>query len=121
MKQLRDGRERSVVVFSCKGDPSHEQKFCNETARGDDGSLVVRAAPDGIDELFDLEDAEPIFEDVYPIEKVNAFVSLKNLHVGMLLAKASKGMPLMLTHSLNGVSDDSSHVRFLVAPVNDSD
>lgn len=115
----RGAKQQSLVVFSVDGEAYHSQAFCHETTRDEDGSLVVRAAPDGSDDLFDTSGTDPTFEGVYPIEKVEAFI--KSLPCRMLGAKVQSDLPLMLSHTLGGASDDSSHVRFLVAPVNEDD
>lgn len=107
----------SLVVFSIEGDFTHEQKFCHETTRDDDGSTIVRAATDGTHKLLDTDATEPAFEGVFPAEKIDAFV--KNLPCRMLTAKIKTGMPLMLDYPLGGTCDDVSHIRFLVAAVNE--
>lgn len=110
-------KEQSLVIFSVKGDSEHQQKFCNEMTRDEDGSVIVRAVVDGNEELFDTQDSA-VFEGIFPIEKIDAFV--KNLQVRMLVAKVENNMPLMLTHNLAPEGDDS-HVRFLVAPKTEDD
>lgn len=110
-------KQISLVVFSIDGDFKHEQKFCHETTRDEDGSTIVRAATDGTHKLLDTETVEPVFEGVFPAEKIDAFV--KNLPCRMLTAKVKTGMPLMLDYPLGGTSDDESHIRFLVAAVNE--
>jgi hypothetical protein len=113
-------KERSLVIFAVKGESKHEQKFCNEMTKHEDGSLIVRAAADGLnEELFDTEEDESVFEGIFPIEKIDAFV--KNIPVRMIVAKVQNGMPLMLTHNLGAGEDEESHVRFLVAPKNDDE
>lgn len=112
-------KEVSLVVFSVRGDTTHTQRFCHETTKSEDGSLIVRAAPDGKETLFDFDDDEPTFDGTFPIEKIDAFV--KNLPVRMLVAKIHNNMPLMLTHKLGPAEGDESYVRFLVAPKNDDD
>jgi hypothetical protein len=111
-------KERSVVLFSVKGESLHKQTFCHETSKDEDGSLIVRAAPDGSETLFDVEAKDVIFDSTFPISKIDAFV--KTIPTRMLTAKLNSGIPLMLTHQLGGV-DDESHIHFLVAPVNDMD
>ena len=112
-------KERSLVIFSVKGDTTHEQKYCNEMTKHEDGSLIVRVAADGPnEELFETEN-ESVFDGIFPIEKIDAFV--KNIPVRMIVAKVQNGMPLMLTHNLGTGDDDRSHVRFLVAPKNDDE
>ena len=112
-------KQRSLVVFSVKGDAYHCQRFCHETSRDEDGSLRVRAAADGGNDIQDEEEGEPVFEGVYPVEKIDAFIRI--LPCRMVVAKVMKSMPLMMTHSLGGGSDDSSHIRFLIAPINEDD
>lgn len=111
-------KERSLVLFSVKGESLHKQTFCHETSKDEDGSLVVRAAPDGSDRLFEVDANDLIFDSMFPISKIDAFV--KTVPTRMLTAKLSSGIPLMLTHQLGGI-DDESHIHFLVAPVNDAE
>jgi hypothetical protein len=108
-------KKLSTVVFSIDGDFKHEQKFCHETARDEDGSTIVRAATDGTHRLLDTDATAPAFEGAYPAEKIDGFV--KNLPCRMLTAKVKTGMPLMLEYSLGSSGDEGSHIRFLVAPV----
>jgi len=110
-------KERSVVLFSVKGAALHKQLFSHETSRDEDGSLVVRAAPDGADTLFEPQTADTVFDGMFPISKIDAFV--KTIGTRMLTAKLQQGIPLMLTHRLGGAEDETSHIHFLVAPVND--
>lgn len=115
----RGPKQRSLAVFSIDGDLYFCQKFCHETTVDADKSLVVRAVPqEGSDEdLFDVDGLEPEFEGRFPVEKINAFV--KSLSCRMIAAKVMKGMPLLLNHSVNGANDESSYIRFLVAPINE--
>lgn len=109
----------SLVTFSIDGDFYHEQKFCHETTRDEDGSMVVRAAADGSQKLMDASEDEPFFKASFPIEKIENFV--KNLPCKMLAAQVGAGMPILLNYPLGGASDDSSHIRFLIAPVNEEE
>ena len=105
-------RQRSLVIFSIKGDYESDQKYFHETSMDDDGSLRVRAAQDGSSEdHFDTTGMDPEFEGVYPVDKLNAFV--KNLSCRMIKAKIMQDRPLMFVHRLG--SDSESQVRFLVA------
>lgn len=113
----RGTRRLSMVVFTVDGDFLHEQRFCHETARDDDGSTVVRAAQDGTHRLLDTDALSPAFEASFPAEKIEAFV--KNLSCRMLVGKVKNGMPLMLTYPLGGANDDRSRILFLVAPVHE--
>tara|TARA_B110001450_G_scaffold126791_1_gene119336 strand:+ start:1027 stop:1938 length:912 start_codon:yes stop_codon:yes gene_type:complete len=112
------GQERSLLLFMCMGDTNHRQTICSETVRGDDGSLLVKGCPDDGRNDFDIDNDTPVFDDTFPIEKIEAFVKNPGLHQNKMDAHAHKGMPLMLNIGLNGSTDDSSHIRFLVAPVN---
>lgn len=109
----------SLVVLSLDGDWHHEQKFCHETVSHVDGSLVVRAATDGTQKLIDVEHTEPFYKGSFPVEKIDAFI--KNLPCRMLPAKVKTGVPIMLTYPLGGTSDETSHIRFLVAPINEEE
>lgn len=119
----RGGRQFSLVVFSVRGDAYHCQKFFHETSRDEDGSLRVRAVADGDAGLVD-DDAVPEYEAIFPVEKINAFIKI--LPCRMVVGTLKQGMPLMMTHKLGGgvasasTTDDSS-VRFLIAPVNETD
>ena len=114
-------KERSLVIFLVKGESKHEQKFFNEITKHEDGSLIVQAKANGINEdiLFDMEDDKSAFEGIFPIEKIDAFI--KNIHVRMITARVQNGMPLMLHHPLSTGEDERSHVRFLVAPKSDDE
>ena len=109
----------SIVLFSIKGDWTHKQKFCHETVTDVDGSIVVRAAADGTEKLIDVDTATPVYKGVYPVEKIDAFI--KNLPCRMLTAKVMTGVPIMLTYPLGGTSDETSHIRFLIAPLNEEE
>jgi hypothetical protein len=109
--------ERSLVVFAFDGSSKFQQKFCHETTKNTDGSLLVRAAPDGND-CFDGSTPETkVFHGCYPIDRIEAFI--KTLNPRLLTARAMTGMPLLLEHKLG--SDEESHVRFLVASIQDED
>ena len=110
------GRERSLVIFSASHDFYYAQKYCHETHRNEDGSLVVRAATDGTDDLFDTSEPAAV-DQIYPLDKIDAFA--KNMPTKMLVARVKQGLPIMFTHELGGVSDGRSFIRFLVAPVTD--
>lgn len=110
--------ERSCVVFSADGEQYHDQKYYHETSQSTDGSRVVRAAPDGSHDIFDDEDVEPIFDHLFMLNKIEAFI--KNIPCKMITAKIRKGIPMMMEYDLNGEGKDS-HIWFLVAPVNDED
>ena len=110
--------ELSCVVFSVGGDQYHEQKYCHETSKSPDGSLVVRAAPDGSHEMFDDDDVEPIFDSVFQLTHIEAFV--KNIPCKMIAANVSQGVPMMMEYKLNGEGSDS-HIRFLIASLTEDD
>ena len=83
---------------------------------------MVRAAPDGTDDLFEIDEVDPVFDELFPLAKIEAFV--KTVPSRMLTAKLNQqhpNNPLMFTHALNGAEDDSSHIHFLIAPVNDNE
>lgn len=114
-------KQRSLVVFSIKGDLDFNQKFCHDTAHNDDGSIIVRAAADGSEDVFCIpNDPDCLaFEGKFPMEKIDAFI--KSLPCRMIVAKVRNGIPLMLTHNLGGTGNDTSHIRFLVAPITEGD
>lgn len=116
-------RQLSLVVFSVRGDAYHCQKFSHETSRDEDGSLRVRAVADGETDLVE-DDTPPEYEALFPVEKINAFIKI--LPCRMITATIKQGMPLMMTHKLGGgVASsnpaDDSQVRFLIAPINETD
>jgi hypothetical protein len=119
--------EVSKVIFSVDGDAYHAQSFCHEVTRGDDGSISVRAAVEGGGHEWDELDVAPTLKASYPIGMIDAFVKI--LPVRILKAQAQTGMPLVMTHELNGgilnacgtACNTRSHIRFVVAPLNDED
>jgi hypothetical protein len=110
------GKSISFTRFSVQGEFKHASSFCHEVSKDEDGSMVVRAATDSMHNLFDTADIEPLYEGIFPVEKVAGF--MKPLQCRMLVAKAKQGMPIMFSHSIGGSTDDVSHIRFLIAPVN---
>ena len=108
----------STVVFSIDGDWGYTQKFSHQTVKDVDGSHIVRAAAGGTAEIADSTNKRPEYEGLFPIEKVDAF--LKILTVRMITAKAMNDKPIMFFFPLGGTGDDNSHIRFLLAPVNES-
>jgi hypothetical protein len=115
----KGARKVSVVTFSIEGDDFYcEERFCHETTRDEDNSMIVRAVADGTVAMPDDADT-PQYEGVFPVEKIHAFA--KNVQARMLTAKVKTDMPIMFTQSLSGSSDDTSYVRFLVAPVREDD
>lgn len=116
-------RQFSLVIFSVKGDAYHCQKFSHETSRDEDGSLRVRAVADGDVDLFEEESRVPKYEALFPVDKMEAFVKI--LPCRMIVATATQGMPLMMTHTLGGgiasANNNPSTVRFLIAPINEND
>lgn len=123
---LRDEgpKQLSLVVFSVRGDAFHETQFLHETSRDEDGSLRVRAAADGEYDLEDVaEHMTPKFQGLYPVDRVDAFVKI--LPVNMIVASVMQNMPILMTHRLGGgiasTGSDDSHIRFLIAPINEGD
>lgn len=111
------GKSISYTSFSVQGENfKHEASFCHEVTRDDDGSMVVRAATDSAHALFDHCELDPIYEGIFPVEKVAGFI--KTLQCRMLVAKVKQGMPIMFTHCIGGTTDDVSHIRFLLAAIN---
>lgn len=109
-------RTLSLTHFSIEGDFQHQQRYCHEVTRGDDGSMVVRAATDSQCDMMDVEECTETYEGVFPIDKIQGF--LKPLQCRMLTAKVKSGTPMMFEHRLGGMSDTDSYIRFLVAPIN---
>ena len=121
---LRDqgNKQQSLVIFSVKGDAYHCQKFSHETSKDEDGSLRVRAVADGDSNLEEVDELRPDFEGLFPVEKIDAFIKI--LPCRMITAAVMQGMPLMMTHRLgagHSTTGDDSHIRFLIAPINEGD
>lgn len=123
-------KQFSVVVFTVKGEgyARHSQTFCHETQKGADGSLTVRAFADGEIEEDDTSSMNCVFDAVFPVDKIDAFIKI--LPVRMIKAQVQNSMPLVMTHELGGgilggasenEEQGKSFIRFLVAPLNDSD
>ena len=110
------GQTISFTHFSVQGEFKHSSSFCHEVSKDEDGSMIVRAATDSMHNLFDTDDIEPIYEGIFPVEKVSGF--MKPLQCRMLVAKVKQNMPIMFSHCIGGSTDDVSHIRFLIAPVN---
>ena len=98
-----------------------EHTFVHETSRDDDGSLRVRAAPDGdVDEAQRSWQAVSHLDARYPIDFIDAF--LKSLPVTMIVAYVQQDNPLMMVHRLGGGIPATggggieSQIRFLIAP-----
>ena len=113
--------QHSLVIFSINGDFYYSQRFCHVATRDEDGSLRVRVATDGDanNPHLEMKDDECVYEHVFHVDKINNFI--KPLPCRMIIGKVHQGYPLMLTHALGGTNDDSSHVRFLVAPIREDD
>jgi len=112
-------RHLSMVAISISGDADHEQRFYHETTRDDDGSLVVRAASDGGDARAGCgDDLEPHFEGTFLVDRIDSFVRI--VPQRMVSCNVMRGMPLMLTYPIGG-DEGASHIRYLVAPVNDEE
>ena len=79
----------------------------------DDGSIVVRAVGDCNDELPFDESWEEMYDHMFPMDKIEAF--LKNMQCRIVTGKAAPNLPLMLEHPLGGSTDSTSYIRFLVA------
>lgn len=114
----KGSKKYSLVIFTVKGDnQKHRQKFCHEISHHEDGSMIVRAAADGETDMFDTLMATPLFDHGFPLDKLESFI--KNLPTRMMLAKIKSGLPIMLSHNLKGVNDQTQHIRFLVASTNE--
>lgn len=124
VKEFGGSKQRSMVILSVKGDSqTHTQKFCHEVSKDEDGSMVVRAAADdcagGVMSMDQWTEELCVYNQVFPIDKIDAFV--KSLNCRHIVAKVKKQLPLLFTHSLGGANDDTQHIRFLVAFVNEED
>ena len=119
---------RSIVTFTVKGEgyARHSQTFCHEAQRSEDGSLTVRAFADGEFDDEDAVGAEPVFDAVFPVDKIDGFVKI--LPVRMIRVQVANAKPLVMTHELGGGimsgapgSKDrgKSYIQMLVAPLND--
>jgi hypothetical protein len=110
------GQRLSFTHFSVQGEFKHFQSFCHEVSKDEDGSMIVRAATDSEQTLFDVDETVPTYEGIFPVDKVAGFI--KPLQCRMLVAKVKPDMPIMFVHTLGGATDDVSHIRFLIAPLN---
>jgi hypothetical protein len=119
----RGARQYSMVTLSISGDAHHEQRFYKPTSREPDGSLMCKAERSGIepDETGAGEEdpaaSEPHFEGTFLVDRIDSFIKI--LPTAKVMCRVMRGMPLMLTHAIG--SDDSSHIRYLVAPLNDEE
>ena len=112
------GKPVSVTVFTVNGDFKQQQTYSAEVQTSEDGSRVFRASVDGNIGVPVADDASPVFNLKFPLEKIEAFI--KNLPCRMIQANVAQDKPLLLTFPLSG--DDVSSVRFLVCPCHeDSD
>ena len=114
---------RALVRLYTDGDIEHSQHFARDITMVDgavepaitintgDRVLLdsVYASGDGATDV--LEDAPPILDNTYPIDKIEAF--LRTLQTSLLHTMAGQNMPLLFLESLGG----ESHMRFLVAPM----
>lgn len=120
-RKTLSGKERSLVVISSKGEGIFvDQTFCHEVTHGNDGSIVVRAVGDYDHELSHGDETwDTEYDSTFPMDKIEAF--LKNMQCRVVTAKAAQNIPIMLEHPLGGSTDGSSHIRFLIAAVNEGD
>lgn len=110
------GEAISFTHFSAKGEYDAASSFCHKVTEDEDGSMVVRAATDSEQKLFDIEEMEPEYEGLFPVDKIAGFV--KPLQCRMLVAKVKQDKPIMFTHMIGGASDEKSQIRYLIAPLN---
>ena len=116
-------RQHSCVTFAVDGDAYHCQQFIHETQQDEDGSIITRAAASGdavkLPDSTVLEDATPQFSNIFPVDKIEAFVKI--LPCKMVTAQVRQDRPLMMTHRLGGgllnKGDNVSAIRFLIAPI----
>ena len=112
-------RQLSMVSLSIRGDADHEQRFYHDATRDGDGSLVVRAASDGGDARSLVGDGLDLhFEGTFMVDRIDSFVRI--VPHRMLSCHVMRGMPLMLTYAIGG-DEGASHIRYLVAPINDEE
>ena len=109
----KESNPMSFIKFSVHGDFKHSQIFAHEVIRGDDGSMIVRAASDSEHAIVEDTEVSPTYEAVFPLDKISGFVKL--LQSRMLVAKIKKGTPIMFQHILGGSVSEGSHIKFLVA------
>ena len=114
--------KQSVTTFTTiDGDSQeHTLKFCATVAILEDGSMVIRAASDGQQKIFDYESLTPTFEGIFQVDKIDNFI--KYVPSKMLKCKVSNGKPMLMIQNLKGeTNEDSSRVYFLVAPMTDDE
>ena len=110
------GETISFTHFSAKGEYDTASSFCHKVTRDEDGSMVVRAATDSDHKLFDVEEMQPKYEGIFPVDKISGFV--KPLQCRMIVAKVMSDKPIMFEHMIGGAADEKSKIRYLIAPLN---
>lgn len=108
----------SLTKFVVKGDKAEcEMCFYNKTAEQPDGTRVIYTVTQDdtlAEEEFDGGSGDMVFDNTFPIDKIDVFV--KNVTCRLIMAQVRQNMPMVLNYHLGGVTDDSSHIRYIVAP-----
>ena len=88
-------------------------QFQRETERM---NMTEEMMGDMLSDAFDTDEIDPVYEGIFPVEKVTGF--MKPLQCRMLVAKLKQNEPIMFSHCIGGSTDEVSHIRYLIAPVN---
>lgn len=111
----------SLTKFVVKGDKAEcEMCFYNKTAEQPDGTRVIYTVTQDdnlTEEEFDVGSGDVVFDNTFPIDKIDAFV--KTITCRTIMAQVRQNMPMVLNYHLGGVTDHSSHIRYIVAPTVD--
>ena len=81
----------SYTRFHIKGEWKTSSTYCPTVDKGEDGSMVIRAATDGEVDKFDLGDTEPVYNGTFQVEKIAGFI--KPLQCRMIVAKMKQNEP----------------------------
>ena len=96
------------------GDADVYKRYASAVRTEEDGSRIVDTADDD-KRLTSRSKPEHVYDAQFPIERVDSFV--RAISTRKISAFVNKDMPLMFEASLG---DDVGHVRFLVAPIQES-
>lgn len=118
---LRDDGPQSLsrVTMSYHGDISSWVCFINRTQTNDDGSIIVRAVSDSMEEGGGASElpTSNFFVGSYALDKIEAF--LKVVKCRVITTHVQQEQPMLFQVPLG--PDNESYVHFLIAPKIDSD
>lgn len=103
----------SSVTMSYEGDLFHCVNFVNRTQTDEDGSIVVRAVSDAMEQSAEhTVNAPIIFAGSYALDKIEAF--LKVVKCRVITSRVEQEQPMLFQVPLG--PDGYSYVHFLIAP-----